>query len=99
MMTIEGAYAVKQEDYIGSLEVGKYADLIVIDDDPLTTNPDNIKDINVLLTMIDGKIEFQWASHTFPTPYTNGTSRTISTIWVPILALAGLMIVMYIKRK
>ncbi|MHA1737310.1 MAG: amidohydrolase, partial [Candidatus Heimdallarchaeota archaeon] len=58
MMTNEGAYAVKQEDYLGSLEVGKYADLIVIDADPLTIDEDDIKDINVMLTMVNGKIEY-----------------------------------------
>ena len=99
MMTIEGAYAVKQEDYIGSLEVGKYADLIVIDDDPLTMNPENLKDINVLLTMVDGKIEFQWASHTFPTPYTSGTSRTDSPFWVTIMLLSGFLIAICIKKR
>ncbi len=99
MITIEGAYAVKQEDYIGSLEVGKYADLIVIDDDPLTMNPDNLKDINVLLTMIDGKIEFLWSSHTFPTPYTNGTSRTSSVLWITLFTLFTSMIVIQRRRK
>lgn len=99
MMTIEGAYAVKQDDYIGSLELGKFADLIVIDDDPLTMNPDDLKDINVLLTMVDGKIEFQWASHTFPTPYTNGTSQTSSGIWITVLTLTGLLNVRCIRRK
>ncbi len=99
MMTIEGAYAVKQEDYIGSLEVGKYADLIVIDDDPLTMNPDNLKDINVLLTMIDGKIEFLWSSHTFPTPYTNGTSRTSSVLWISLFTLFTSMTVIQRRRK
>jgi len=57
MMTNEGAYAVKQENYLGTLEVGKYADLIVIDADPLTIDEDDIKDINVMLTMVNGKID------------------------------------------
>ncbi len=35
MMTIEPAYAVSMEDYLGSLEVGKYADLIVLSNSPL----------------------------------------------------------------
>ncbi|MBY8994187.1 MAG: amidohydrolase family protein [Candidatus Heimdallarchaeota archaeon] len=63
MMTLEGAYAVKQEDYLGSLEAGKFADLIVISDDPLTINHDEIKDIEVYLTMINGTIEYQNPAH------------------------------------
>ncbi len=99
MMTIEGAYAVKQEDYIGSLEVGKYADLIVLNDDPLTMDVDDLKDIDVLLTMVGGKIEFQWASHTFPTPYTSGTSQTASAIWIVLLTLSSLIVIRFRKRK
>ncbi len=98
MMTIEGAYAVKQENYIGSLEVGKYADLIVIDDDPLTMGVDDLKDINVLLTMVYGKIEFLWQSHTFPTPYTSGTSRTTSALWIVLLTLSSLIVVRSRRR-
>ncbi|NHJ32310.1 MAG: amidohydrolase family protein [Asgard group archaeon] len=70
LMTIDGAYAVKQEDYLGSLEVDKYADLIVLTDDPLTCPEDGIKDIEVMLTMINGSIEYLWSSHDFPKIYT-----------------------------
>jgi predicted amidohydrolase YtcJ len=58
MLTIEGAYAVSQEDYIGSLEIGKFADIIVISDTPKNFIEDVIKDIEVFLTMVGGKIEF-----------------------------------------
>jgi predicted amidohydrolase YtcJ len=99
IMTIEGAYAVKQEDYIGSLEVGKFADLIVITDDPLTMNTDNLKDIEVMLTMVGGNIEFQIASHTFPTPYTNRSSFFDSSIWFVLLTFSALLIARLQKRK
>ncbi|MCG3221137.1 MAG: amidohydrolase family protein [Candidatus Heimdallarchaeota archaeon] len=98
MMTIEGAYAVKQENYIGSLEIGKYADLIVIDDDPLTMNPDDLKDINVLLTMVDGNIEFLWSSHTFPTTYNTEISRTTYSLWIILFALSSIIIAVYRRR-
>ncbi len=99
MMTIEGAYAVKQEDYIGSLEIGKYADLIVLTGDPLTMEVDNLKDIEVMLTMVDGNIEYQIASHTFPTPFTSQTSQTASAIWITLLALSSLIVVRSERRK
>jgi hypothetical protein len=98
MMTIEGAYAVGQENYIGSLEAGKYADLIVISDDPLTTNPDNIKDIEVLLTMIDGNIEYLKSSHSFPIICENRTTRTSISIWSTLLTIYGLIIVRNIRK-
>ncbi|MHA1218766.1 MAG: amidohydrolase family protein, partial [Candidatus Heimdallarchaeaceae archaeon] len=97
MMTIEGAYAVKQEDYIGSLEIGKYADMIILTADPLTVNEDDIKDIEVMLTMVGGKIEYQWASHTFLTHY--NTSQTSISIWITLLALSGMLMVRNNKKK
>jgi hypothetical protein len=97
MMTIEGAYAVKQEDYLGSLEIGKYSDLIVLTADPLTVDVNDIKDIEVMLTMVGGKIEYQWASHTFPTQY--NTSQTSISIWMTFLALSGILMVRNNKKK
>jgi predicted amidohydrolase YtcJ len=58
MMTSEAAYALHCDDQLGSLEIGKLADLVVLSDDPHEVLPENIRDIQVLLTMVDGKIEF-----------------------------------------
>ncbi len=53
--TINAAYVMRQEDKTGSLEVGKYADLIIIDRDIFSVNKDQIRNTNVLLTMLGGK--------------------------------------------
>ena len=58
MLTIEPAYAVSMEDYIGSIRPGKFADLIVISDNPLTVDPDQLIDLQVWMTMINGKVEY-----------------------------------------
>jgi hypothetical protein len=58
MMTINGAYALFMEEWIGSLRPGKFADLIVLSEDPLTAGPDTIRDIDVLLTMVGGSVEY-----------------------------------------
>jgi hypothetical protein len=58
MMTIEGAYALFMEDKIGSLKPGKFADLIVLSDNPLTVEPDSLIDLKVLLTMVGGCVEY-----------------------------------------
>jgi predicted amidohydrolase YtcJ len=39
----------------GSLEVGKIADLVILDANPLTVDPMSIKDIRVLETIKEGK--------------------------------------------
>lgn len=51
----DGAYEVMAEDKIGSLEVGKYADLVVLAKNPRTTPPEQIRNIKVKETWIDGK--------------------------------------------
>jgi predicted amidohydrolase YtcJ len=58
MLTIEPAYAVSMENYIGSIRPGKYADLIIISDNPLTIDPNRLIDINVLMTMVNGKVGY-----------------------------------------
>jgi len=58
IMTIESAYAVSQEDVIGTLEPGKYADLIILSGNPIEVDPDTIKDLKVLMTMVGGKVEY-----------------------------------------
>jgi predicted amidohydrolase YtcJ len=54
--TINNAYLHFQEDKIGSLEKGKYADLIMVDRNILTCPVDDIRQTRVLLTMVGGKV-------------------------------------------
>jgi hypothetical protein len=58
MLTIEPAYAVSMEDYLGSLEPGKHADLIVLSDSPLAVAPEDLKDLQVWMTMVAGNVEY-----------------------------------------
>ncbi|WP_456959666.1 amidohydrolase [Lysinibacillus sp. TE18511] len=56
LYTWNGAYASFEEDIKGSIEVGKLADLVVLNDSILNVSPDQIKDLKVEKTMIDGEI-------------------------------------------
>jgi predicted amidohydrolase YtcJ len=53
--TINGAYQLRLEDQIGSIEVGKKADLIVLGADLFEVDPHDIHRVPVLLTLMDGK--------------------------------------------
>ncbi len=55
ILTIENAYGAFQDDRLGSLEAGKWADFIVVDSNPLTTNPDALKDIKVEQVWVAGR--------------------------------------------
>lgn len=54
-VTIDAAYQVMSDDKVGSLEVGKQADLVILEKNPRLTNPDEIRNIKVKGTWIDGK--------------------------------------------
>lgn len=58
MYTNGVAYMQFSEKKLGSLEAGKYADLIVIDKDYLTCPEDEIRRIQPLATVVDGKVVY-----------------------------------------
>jgi predicted amidohydrolase YtcJ len=58
MMSIEAAYALFRDEEVGSLRKGKLADLIVLSGNPLAVDPDAIKDIEVWVTMVGGRVEY-----------------------------------------
>jgi predicted amidohydrolase YtcJ len=53
--TINGAYTIKLEDRQGSIEVGKRADLVVLDRNLFEIDPYEISDANVTMTVFDGR--------------------------------------------
>jgi len=57
--TLMGAYASFEEQIKGSIEVGKLADLVVLNESLLTVEKEKIKDVHVDMTMIDGEILFE----------------------------------------
>jgi predicted amidohydrolase YtcJ len=57
--TINAARALHQDEVTGSLEVGKFADLIVLDGDPLRVPAEEIAKIKVLQTVIGGRVIYE----------------------------------------
>jgi predicted amidohydrolase YtcJ len=55
-MTSAAAYLSFDEQQLGSLETGKLADLAVLDRDYLSCPEAQIREIRVLMTMVDGKV-------------------------------------------
>jgi predicted amidohydrolase YtcJ len=65
--TINAAFAMKQDTTTGSLEVGKRADLVILDRDIFTVDANTIADTEVLATYLDGRLVY--------TAPASGTSR------------------------
>ena len=53
--TMGGAYEARMETKIGSLEFGKYADLVILEQDLYKVAPDMVADVAILGTMMGGR--------------------------------------------
>jgi predicted amidohydrolase YtcJ len=57
--TRSNAYIMFMEDKIGTLEPGKYADIVVLDRDYMTIPIDEIRDLKPIMTMVGGEVVFE----------------------------------------
>jgi predicted amidohydrolase YtcJ len=57
--TLNGAYASFEEDIKGSIEIGKLADFVILNDDILEIPPNQIKEMKAIMTVIDGEIIYE----------------------------------------
>ncbi|ABD04846.1 Amidohydrolase-like [Rhodopseudomonas palustris HaA2] len=55
-ITIGAAYTLKMDHLVGSIETGKFADFVVLEDDPLTVAPERLKDIAIWGTVVGGVV-------------------------------------------
>ena len=62
--TADGAYLTFDENKKGSLQVGKYADLVALSADPLMVEESRLADITSLMTMVGGRIVHETAGWT-----------------------------------
>ena len=57
-VTIDAAWQIFRDDELGSIEIGKLADLVVLDGNPLE-RPDAIRDLEVMQTVVGGVTIYQ----------------------------------------
>jgi len=53
-ITLGAAYTMRMDHLVGSIDVGKFADFAVLDDDPLEVPPETLKDVGVHATVLGG---------------------------------------------
>ena len=58
LYTAGAAYSCFREKDLGTITAGKYADLIVLNADPLKVEPEALKDIKVEMTLLNGEIAY-----------------------------------------
>jgi predicted amidohydrolase YtcJ len=58
MVTIDAAYFISEDKMIGSIEKGKYADLVVLSGDFLAVPDDGIDELQPVMTIVGGKVAF-----------------------------------------
>jgi len=58
LYTSDSAYAQWQEDRLGSLETGKIADMIILSEDIMRSEPHRISEIMVDMTLVDGNVVY-----------------------------------------
>ena len=58
-LTINAAYLIFEENIKGSIETGKLADFVVISADPFQMASSDLRDLQVELTIVDGKVVYQ----------------------------------------
>lgn len=64
--TLNAAYQLRLEHLVGSLEVGKRADLVWLDRNLLECDPHDIHKAQVLMTMMDGRVTYRGNDSTQP---------------------------------
>jgi len=57
--TINNAYAAFEEDFKGTLEKGKVADIVILSENLMTCSEDDILNTKVLYTIVDGDIKYK----------------------------------------
>ncbi len=57
--TMGSAYASFEEDIKGSIEIGKYADFIILSEDIFEIDPNRIKDVKVIQTVMNGQTTYK----------------------------------------
>ena len=57
--TLGAAYAGFDEDRMGTVERGKLADLVVLEESPWEVAPEEIEDVDVAMTLVDGEVVYR----------------------------------------
>ncbi|MFM0694593.1 amidohydrolase [Paraburkholderia graminis] len=66
MWTLDAAHSMSAEKQIGSIEVGKFADIAILSGNPLTSSDEQLLNIKVAMTLVGGKTVFDGGTSVEP---------------------------------
>ena len=75
-ITIEAAYSIQMEKRVGSIEVGKDANLTVLMQSPYDVAPEKLQDVEVWGTMLEGRLQPVGPAPRSVTPESGSTTLT-----------------------
>ncbi|MCP3957477.1 MAG: amidohydrolase [bacterium] len=75
--TIDAAHLMRQEHLVGSIEVGKLADIVVLDRNPFELDPADLGTVEVSMTLLAG--ELVWGGTIFADGFETGGTGAWST--------------------
>ena len=55
-ITLGAAWTLRMDHEIGSIETGKHADFVVLDEDPTSVDPLALKDVPIRATVLSGRV-------------------------------------------
>ncbi len=85
LYTLGSAWFSSEEDKKGSLEIGKFADMVVLSDDYFTVDEDKIKGIESVLTIVNGKVVYGTSEFSNLNP----SIPEITPAWSPVKNYGG----------
>jgi len=95
-LTIGAAYASGTDDRVGSITVGKLADLVVVSGDPLAVSVPELRTLQVVATIVGGKVEYcapgleTWCPHASAGPQITLTASASRPGYGPELVRDGI---------
>ncbi|MHA2428316.1 MAG: amidohydrolase [Candidatus Hermodarchaeia archaeon] len=101
LLTIDAAYGTFQENLKGSIKVNKFADFVILSDNPLTIPESHLTDIEVLVTIVGGKVEYVQDGSEFTGPIITPPPfpLLLGLFFIPIIAVLVFVIVRKTRNR
>ncbi|MFX1514399.1 MAG: amidohydrolase, partial [Promethearchaeota archaeon] len=100
LLTIDAAYGTFQEDVKGSIKEGKFADFVILSENPFQVDAEQLLDVDIMATIIGGKIEYNTTNFEIQIEKTTSTGWNVGfEVLTSQLILVSVIIFLHKIRK